>query len=293
MRILTLSFLIFLINIQAKGPTMQDGKPFVIQHPFLYKAEKPHKPNIYLFGTMHLDVGLENFSPNIWKLLGQSNTLFAESSGMSEAAGIRPKFIAEINDFLYQPILQLFPELNLLDYEIISLLKRKFKPLKVKSLDTSQIREEALDAEKPLEKLKNEYTEQDSIACPDMIAYAYYNGNSQSLHQTLVTDRCSVEDYGMSYAPPSPSYASALENADQVLLYKRNSMWMDKILEESENTQTPIAVVVGVAHMIEEDPKSLFHHLEKEGYSVHRISMEEVDQEVRDLESHQDSNSAS
>jgi hypothetical protein len=48
MRITTLSFLMFLINIQAKGPITQDGKPLVIQRPFLYKAEKPHKPNIYL-----------------------------------------------------------------------------------------------------------------------------------------------------------------------------------------------------------------------------------------------------
>jgi len=122
----------------------------------------------------------------------------------------------------------------------------------------------------------------------------YFNGDGKSLNQqTLATDRCSVEEYGISYAAPSPSYSSAIEDAWEPLLYKRNSIWMDKILEESENTQTPISVVVGASHMIEEDPKSLFHLLEKEGYSVHRMSMEEVNQEVSDLESHQDLNSAS
>ena len=293
MRIITLSFLIFLINIQAKGPISQDGKPLVIQRPFLYKAEKPHKPTLYLLGTMHYYFGLDNFSPNIWKLLGQSSLLFAESSSMSEAAGIRPKVLADINDFLNEPILQLFPALNLLDYEIISLLKRKFKPLKVKSLDTLQMRDEALKAVSKLRR--NYYMEQDSIPCPpNMDMYVYFNGDGKSLNQqTLATDRCSVEEYGMSYAAPSPSYSSAIEDAWEPLLYKRNTIWIDKILEESENTQTPISVVVGASHMIEEDPKSLFHLLEKEGYSVHRMSMEEVNQEVSDLESHKELNSAS
>lgn len=280
LKFLVYFFLVFQVReaFSASTPILlmvEDGAYF---EPFLYRISAKGKGSIFFLGVEHLDYPLQSFHPMIYRLIASSGALLFEDSNQDiidslnqysteyEELGIDVnKKIKQLTGEAYEG--ESFPPT--FETQIKFMIQRDIPEKPMFGLD---------DPETLLNISKVSINSFSGIPRSDSenvrLFQLFMKGDSQGLYDSEYNPK----NIGTEGGPTQEQVLKVREN-NKFLLDERNQLWYQRVRELMRLPNMQEATffgIVGVYHLLPENPLSLLSIFKYMGYQVHRITNQDL-----------------